>query len=217
MPALRPALIALTVSAAVLAGSGLTAYADPGTLPTAAQRAEQPDAGAVRNVLPPGARGAYTAVDIARLRATGERPPNTVDQLELYDKLNTIAPQDVTPQVLEELFKDAALGVDPDDVVETVRPREGVTVLRDRFGVPHVYGVTNEDTAYGAGFVGTQDRMFLQDALRHVGAARLTEFLGPSAGNLAMDRAQLRLSPYTVEEAERQITDLPLRYPGEGE
>jgi acyl-homoserine lactone acylase PvdQ len=119
--------------------------------------------------------------------------------------------------VLQELFKDGALGVDPEDVVETVRPRDGVTVLRDRFGVPHVYGVTNEDTAFGAGYVGTQDRMFLQDALRHVGAARLTEFLGPSAGNLAMDRAQLRLSPYTVEEAEAQITDLPQRYPGEGE
>jgi acyl-homoserine lactone acylase PvdQ len=220
LPSRRPALLLVPLLLTALAAPVLAQDAgsqQAGTPPTAEQRAAAPDAGAIRNILPPGARGKYTAADFARLQATGERPPNTVDQLELYDRLNTIAPQDVTPQVLQELFKDGALGVDPEDVVETVRPRDGVTVLRDRFGVPHVYGVTNEDTAFGAGYVGTQDRMFLQDALRHVGAARLTEFLGPSAGNLAMDRAQLRLSPYTVEEAEAQITDLPQRYPGEGE
>jgi acyl-homoserine lactone acylase PvdQ len=213
----RPLLV-LPLAAALLAGPALVASAQQvPELPTAEARAAQPDAGAVRNILPPGSRGKYTAADVVRLQATGQRPANTVDQLALYDRLNTLAPQDVTPQVLQELFKDAALGVDPADVVETLRPREGVTVLRDRFGVPHVYGVTNEDTAFGAGYAGTQDRMFLQDVLRHVGAARLSEFLGPSPGNLAMDRAQLRLSPYTVAEAEAQITELPARYPGEGE
>jgi acyl-homoserine lactone acylase PvdQ len=214
MASRRPALLVLAVCCAVVLGPALAVSAQS---PDLAERAQQPDAGAVRNILTPGSRGAYTAGDVARLQATGERPANTVDQLALYDRLNTLAPHDVTPQVLDELFKDAALGVDPDDVVETLRPREGVTVLRDRFGVPHVFGVTNADTAFGAGYAGTQDRMFLQDVLRHVGAARLTEFLGPSPGNLAMDRAQLRVSPYTVEEAERQITDLPQRYPGEGE
>ncbi len=204
-------------SAAGASGLLTTASPAPGTPATAAQRAAQPDAGAIRNILPPGARGSYTALDTARFEADGTRPANTVDQLALYDRLNTLAPSQITPATLQALFKDAALGVDPADVVDTLRPRAGVTVLRDRFGVPHVYGTTDADTAFGAGYVGTQDRMFLQDALRHVGAARLTEFLGPSAGNLAMDKAQLMTAPYTVAEAEKQITDLPKRYPGEGE
>jgi acyl-homoserine lactone acylase PvdQ len=201
---------ALTPASAGAAGSA-------GTPPTAEQRAAQPDAGAVRNILPPGSRGNYTALDFARFQADGTRPPNSLDQLPLYDELNTLAPQDITEQTLQELFKDAALGVDPADVVETLRPRDGVTVLRDRFGVPHVYGVTDPDTAFGAGYVGTQDRMFLQDVLRHVGSARLTEFLGPSPGNVAMDQGQLRVAAYTVEETEQQIEKLPQRYPGEGE
>lgn len=219
---MRPALLALPLALCLTAalaapGTSVAAAREPGLPPTAAERAAAPDAGAVRNILPAGSQGSYTAADVVAFNATGARPANTVDQLELYDRLNTIAPQDVTPATIQELFKDAALGVDPADVVATVRPRAGVTVLRDRFGVPHVYGVTDADVAFGAGFVGTQDRMFLQDALRHVGAARLTEFLGPSPANLAMDKGQLLISPYTVAEAEQQITDLPGRYPGEGE
>lgn len=214
---MRPALLALPLVVLLTAPLGAAHAAGVGEPPSAEQRAAAPDAGAVRNVLPPGSRGNYTATDVAAFQADGRRPENTVDQLALYDALNRIAPQDVTPQVLQETFKEAALGVDPDDVVATLRPREGVTVLRDRFGVPHVYGVTDADTAYGAGFAGTQDRMFLQDALRHVGAARLTEFLGPSPANIAMDRAQLQIAPYTVEEAEQQVANLSTRYPGEGE
>ena len=214
---MRPALLALPLALLLTAPATPALAQAAGEPPTAEQRAAAPDAGAIRNVLPPGARGRYTATDFARFQATGQRPDNTVDQLALYDALNRIAPQDVTPQVLKETFKDAALGVDPDDVVETLRPRDGVTVLRDTFGVPHVYGVTDADTAFGAGYAGTQDRMFLQDALRHVGAARLSEFLGPSPGNLAMDRAQLQIAAYTEQEAEQQVTDLPKRYPGEGE
>ncbi len=214
---MRPVLLALPLVLLLSSSPALGAEPVSGQPPTKAQRAAAPDAGAVRNILPPGANGRYTARDVTAFQATGARPANAVDQLPLYDALNRIAPKDITPAVLQETFKEAALGVDPEDVVATLRPRDGVTVLRDRFGVPHVYGVTDADTAFGAGYAGTQDRMFLQDALRHVGAARLTQFLGPSPGNLAMDRAQLQTAAYTEQEAAQQIADLPTRYPGEGE
>jgi acyl-homoserine lactone acylase PvdQ len=92
-----------------------------------------------------------------------------------------------------------------------------VTIERDRFGVPFVTGVTAEDVAFGAGWAGTHDRMFLTDLLRHVGAARTAEFLGGTPGNIAMDVGQLRSAAYTREEVEAQLDKTLARYPQEGQ
>ena len=189
--------------------------AEPGTPPTAEERAAAFDAGAVLNIVPPGSKGSYNAQEAFAAQA-GNRPANTIDQLEMYDAINTLQPVEITEARLTEFFKDGALGVNPADVTDTYQPRDGVTVLRDKFGVPHVYGKTYNDVAFGAGYVGTEDRMFLQDALRHVGAARATEFLGPSEANIAMDRDQLRAAAYTEEEAAQQLVNITKRYPEEG-
>ena len=169
------------------------------------------------NILPPGSNGTTTPAQAAAFSAGGTRPANSVDQLEMYDAINKLGTGTLTPADLTKYFKDGALGVDPADVVRTYSPRTGVTVLRDKAGVPHVYGTTYEDTVFGAGYVGTEDRMFLTDVLRHTGAARLAEFLGPSAGNIAMDRAQLKAAAYTPEEAAAQIAALPKRFGAEGQ
>ncbi len=210
----RPALLAPALLAlAALAGAAAPALAAP---PSAADRAAAPDAGAVLNVLPPGSNGTTTVPQAAAFEAAQTRPANSVDQLEMYDALNRTGPGRITQAELTRYFKDGALGVDPADVVRTYSPRDGVTVLRDKAGVPHVYGTTYGDTAFGAGYVGTEDRMFLTDVLRHTGAARMAEFLGPSAANIAMDREQLRSAAYTPEEAAAQLAALPKRYGAEG-
>jgi len=134
----------------------------------------------------------------------GARPEHFDDQLEMYDALNVPAPASLTEDSLTTYYKSAALGVAPTDIVRTYSPRAGVTIARDRFGVPHVYGDTDADTEFGAGYAGTEDRMFLQDVLRHVGAARSAEFLGPSDANAAMDQEPLRAAYYTEEEAAAQ-------------
>ena len=210
-----PRLLALTACFALAVP--LTAIgAEPGTPPTAEERAAAFDAGAVLNIAPPGSKGSYNAQKALAAQA-GSRPDNTIDQLEMYDAINKLKPEEITEARLTEFFKDGALGVNPADVTDTYQPRDGVTVLRDKFGVPHVYGKTYNDVAFGAGYVGTEDRMFLQDALRHVGAARATEFLGPSEANIAMDRDQLLAAAYTEEEAEQQLADIVKRYPEEGQ
>jgi hypothetical protein len=58
--------------------------------------------------------------------------------------------------------------------------------------------------------------MFLTDVLRHTGAARMAEFLGPSPANVAMDAAQLRIAAYTPEEAQTQVLQAVKRYGAEG-
>ncbi len=176
-----------------------------------------PDYGTVLNILPPGTQGRMNAVEALTFEATGERPEHFDDQLEMYDALNVPEPGAITDADLgSKYYKSAALGVAPADIVSTYSPKAGVTVARDKFGVPHVYGDTYEDTEFGAGYVGTEDRMFLQDTLRHVGAARAAEFLGPSDANIAMDAAQLRDADYTPAEAEAQVANLPVRFGAEG-
>ncbi|HVM27948.1 MAG TPA: penicillin acylase family protein [Mycobacteriales bacterium] len=190
-------------------------------LPAVAQDAPPPDAGgAVLNILPPGSRGNVTvpqALQVGPSRtADGEAPPNFADQLEQYDAINTVDPASLTEADLPDFFKDAGIDLPADQAVSTLQPRPGVTIRRDAAGVPFVTGQTAEDVAYGAGYAGTQDRMFLTDLLRHVGAARTAEFLGGSAGNIAMDRDQLRSAAYTREEAEAQLESVLARYPDEG-
>src|SRR5215217_4380588 len=63
----------------------------------------------------------------------------------------------------------------------------------------------------------SKDRMFLMDLLRHVGAARAAEFLGPSDANVAMDQEQLRSAYYTEEEAAAQIDRAIERFGAEGQ
>jgi acyl-homoserine lactone acylase PvdQ len=209
----RPA-VAL-VAAALVAGP-LAA------LPSSAQdAAAAPDAGgATLNILPPGSRGNVDVVDALQVgpsrTATPTTPQNFADQLEIYDALATTAPGDLTEADLTRFYKEAPIDLPADEAVSEIAPRPGVVIRRDRFGVPFVTGETAEDVAFGAGYAGTQDRMFLTDVLRHVGAARTAEFLGGSPGNLAMDAEQLRIAAYTREEATAQIQGALDRFPEEG-
>ncbi|MCW2546547.1 MAG: hypothetical protein JWN96_1007, partial [Mycobacterium sp.] len=137
-------------------------------------------------------------------------PGNTTgpSQRAMYDALNTVDPSTLTDDKLSTYYKNEALDPAPADVVKTETPRPGVTIKRDKYGVPFVYGTTDEDTAYGAGYAGTEDRMFVMDAIRYAGAARLSELLGPTASNLATDAAQLRQADYTPAEANAQLDAL---------
>ncbi len=190
--------------------------------------------GETLNIAPPGQRGnvgprELLALGVTNLpgfdpadpqgslaTATPETPENFADQHEMYDALARTKPGELTEAKLTDYFKDAKLGISEDEVVSTVTPRPGVTIRRDAFGVPHVKGETYEDVMFGAGYANIQDRMFLTDILRHTGAARMFEFVGPTPANLAMDQSQLRIAPYTPEQAEAQIEAIAASYGDEG-
>ena len=61
-----------------------------------------------------------------------------------------------------------------------------VEIIRDQWGVPHIYAQSEEDLFFAQGYVHAQDRLFQMDILRRVGAGRVSEISGPSG--LAMDR-----------------------------
>ncbi len=81
-----------------------------------------------------------------------------------------------------------------------------MTIVRDSFGVPRIYGSTRAGAMFGAGYIAAEDRMFFIDALRHSGRAELSSFAGGSAGNREMDRSVFADTPY------RNDTELQVQY-----
>jgi acyl-homoserine lactone acylase PvdQ len=226
---------------ALLATALVGVAALPGASASAASSSGDPTAytrhGEVLNILPPGSRGNVDLPTLAQLGVTNaprlvstpsdpkgalatadaSNPTNFADQLEMYDALSKTSPGQLDEASLTKYYKDARLGVAPSDVVSTETPRPGVTIQRDKFGVPHITGKTFEDVEYGAGYANIEDRMFLTDVLRHTGAANMASFVGPTASNIHMDQAQLQIAPYTPEQAAAQMANVVKRYGAEGQ
>jgi len=196
----------LIVFAVVAALLPLSVVAAPGL--TADGRYRQfGDAGGFRSILPAGQKGNGNAVE-ALAAQLGTLPPHSTDQYGMYHDLGYAATT-LNEAQLPSYFKDASFGVRADDIDRVYSPTLGVTVIRDKsFGVPHIFGTTRAATMYAAGYTGAEDRLFVMDVLRHVGRARLSEFLGPSPENQAMDRDQLAAAPYTDTDLSRQVQDL---------
>lgn len=194
----------LTVSAVlVLAAAFAPLPATGQTTPVEPYRAGD-NSVVARNILPPG-QGRYLNFAEFLESQGGTEPPHNTDQLQMYAALIRSLPG-LTDKTLVDLFKDASFGVKPGEIEREYSPKDGLVILRDRpFGVPHIYGTTRSDTMYGAGYVTGEDRMFMIDVLRHVGRGRLTELLGPSAANLAMDCAAWLSADYTEEELQGMI------------
>lgn len=59
--------------------------------------------------------------------------------------------------------------------------RAPVTVVRDRWGVPHIYASNLHDLLFAQGYVHAQDRFWQMEFWRRLGSGRLSEVLGKSA------------------------------------
>ena len=56
-----------------------------------------------------------------------------------------------------------------------------VEILRDRWGVPHIYASSVHDLFFAQGWITAKDRLFQIDLWRRIGSGKLSEVLGPSA------------------------------------
>ncbi len=161
------------------------------------------------NILPPGQGRYLNSAELIQAQATGEQPPHNTDQLDMYDSLVQGAPG-LNSSKLSDYFKDASFGVKRGDVERRYSPRPGVVILRDKgFGVPHIYGETRADTLFGAGYVTAEDRLFMIDVLRHAGRGRLSELLGASRVNLALDCTTYLSADYTEAELAAMLERVP--------
>jgi len=143
-------------------------------------------AAAAWTILPPGENGSLSF------------DRNTTDQAKLYDGLTPLR-GNVAPRDLRRFFKPAPLGLGSDTAQKRERPRAGVTIVRDSFGVAHVTGKTEADVAYGAGWVTAADRGLLLQLIR--GPARVAAFDVPGLDPLALALSGKAFVPSAEAEA----------------
>jgi penicillin G amidase len=78
----------------------------------------------------------------------------------------------------------ASLAHRPKTKTETVKVaglERPAKVLRDTFGVPHVFAKSEHDAYFMVGYLHAQDRLFQMDSSRRQASGTLAELLGPSA------------------------------------
>ncbi len=167
-------------------------------------------------MLPAGEAGNENAVQYGQYKSSGNPPPHFTDQLPLYKNL-VYADPTLTPAQVPNYFKDATFGVKPADVASVEHPEAGLTIVRDEWDVPHIYGKTRAQTEFGAGYAAAEDRLFMIDVLRHVARAQLSSFVGGSPGNRAMDESQWQIAPYTEADLKWQFTHARQFYGAAGE
>ena len=56
-----------------------------------------------------------------------------------------------------------------------------VEILRDAYGIPHIFAASLDDAHFALGFVHAQDRLWQMEMNRRIAAGRLAEILGPGA------------------------------------
>src|SRR5262245_7094079 len=83
------------------------------------------------------------------------------------------------PSRLDELSKAALSRIDGAVVVPGLRGQ--VQVIRDRWGIPHIYADSADDLFFAQGYVAAQDRLWQMEIWRRTGEGRLAEILGPQA------------------------------------
>jgi hypothetical protein len=207
---------ALLLAASAAAQIPPVPTAIPTAVPTVPPVGEQPpepghyqanDGRGFRDILPSGTRGLYNAADLAAFIASGRTLPHCCDQLGMYGDLVYATPG-LQAGDLGRYFKDSSFGVPDGQVERRYSPRGDVTIVRDKaFGVPHVYGRDREGAMFGLGYAAAEDRLFFMDALRNAGRGQLSSFAG--GANVAQDRDQWQVAPYTEADLERQTKPPP--------
>ncbi|MEA2391447.1 MAG: hypothetical protein QOK31_1556, partial [Solirubrobacteraceae bacterium] len=197
VPPVRSALASVVLALGLMATGSAAAAVAP--LPYGRY-----DAGGFRNILPPGQNGLANPLQLAAFLSTGARPPHNDDQLAPYRDL-LYGYRGLRASQLGRYFKDATFGVRPGDVERTYSPRKDVTIVRDRYGVPHIYGASRLGAMFGTGYATAEDRLFFLDVFRHVGRGQLSSFAGGAPGNRAFDHLVWTVAPYTEAELQHQI------------
>jgi penicillin G amidase len=78
-------------------------------------------------------------------------------------------------------------------------PQAPIEILRDRYGIPHIFAQSEADGAFALGYVHAQDRLWQMDQARRAGRGRLSELFGEAT--LPIDRLMRTLGVGRLAEA----------------
>jgi hypothetical protein len=143
-----------------------------------------------RYVLPPGNYGGLPTTD------------DSLDQLPLYDGLTplrgNVGIDDINRLFLAQNF--APVGQAREE--QTGRP--GLRLVYDEYGIPHVYGRTRADVAFGAGWTTARDRSLLVQLGRGPARVAVADVPGIDAFSLVTTGQSFVPSPETEALVTRQ-------------
>src|SRR6056297_235306 len=180
-----------------------TTTAPPDTTPETTEPAPTITEDRAFYILPPGNYGGLPVND------------DSTDQLALYDGLTPLR-GDITDADIEELFLPADF--EPiGDTREEVTGRDGVTIIYDEFGIPHVTGDTRDDVAFGAGWVTARDRALLLDLGRGPSRVAVADVPGIDAFSLVTSAQEFIPSAATEQLVTDQVQLILDTYGAEGE
>ncbi|MDP7481068.1 MAG: penicillin acylase family protein, partial [Vicinamibacterales bacterium] len=83
------------------------------------------------------------------------------------------------PQSLAELASTSLAQIDGE--LEIPGLREPVEIIRDEWGLPHIYAQNDDDLFFAQGYVMAQDRLWQMEMWRRWHEGRLAEIFGPDA------------------------------------
>jgi len=63
-----------------------------------------------------------------------------------------------------------------------------VEILRDEWGIPHIYASNMHDLFFAQGYTQAQDRWWQMEFFRHLGSGRIEELVGKNSDLLAAAR-----------------------------
>lgn len=145
---------------------------------------------------------AQTALNIIPSGQYGTLPPpaEADDQALMYDGLTPLFDQ-VTYSDLTQYFKSERFGVSTDGpgTPESV-PRVGVTIVRDKYNVPHVTATTYNGGIWAAGWIAAEDRYLLGQQARY--NARVAAIDAPGLSALGLISSLQNFQPSARTEAE---------------
>jgi acyl-homoserine lactone acylase PvdQ len=152
--------------------------------------------GTALNIIP---SGQYGAVPV---------PKKAARQAKMYDALTPLF-DDVSKTDLLRYFKSEKLGTKGQGRMKRERvPRRGVRILRDKFNVPHIFGRTDDDVTWGAGWALAHDRELLLEQARYNARVAVVDAPGLSAIGLIVGLKSFRPSSQTERELRKEIAKL---------
>jgi acyl-homoserine lactone acylase PvdQ len=145
---------------------------------------------------------AQTALNIIPSGQFGGLPPpaGADTQAKMYDGLTPLFDQVTNPD-LTQYFKSERFGVDTagPGTPESV-PRPGVTIIRDKYNVPHVNATTYNGGIWAAGWIVAEDRGLLLNQARY--NSRVAAIDAPGLSALGLIAGLRSFTPSAQTEAE---------------
>ena len=192
---MRRSFVAL--AAGVASVSSVIATALPTTASAAVPSTSKDYALIARDIIP---SGQYEDVPATQ--------PRDEQQAQMYNALTPLF-NHVTASDINQDFKPEPVGsaLSGPTTAETV-PHAGVTVLRDSYHVPHIYGATRDDVTWGAGWVIAEDRGLLLAQARYDSLVAAIDAPGVSALGLIANLQSFTPSAQTEREVAKQTNSL---------